>query len=189
MKNKIFLVALMLLPLAMLAQKQKPAFHSSIASGLLVGQSNPSGVVETINGIRIGNWTAGLGAGIDWYRQLSVPLFASVQRNFTAKHQEFFVYANGGYNMLWMNDVMKQAFVDSDGGLYYDVGIGHQMPVFKKHKLFVSLGYTGKQYSLKEQPNFWWIDPGGIGPDGHEPTTYTYKHSLRRINLKIGLRL
>ena len=62
--------------------KQKVFFHSQEQLGLLNGNGAVSAGMQSVNGLEMGNWFAGLGVGIDFYRYRSVPLFVDVKRYF-----------------------------------------------------------------------------------------------------------
>jgi len=81
--KKILIFFLLMQLTAVLPAQQKPRFSTQNMVGLLVGGSDNAPQVQTINGLAYRNWFTGVGAGIDWYYQRSIPLFLSANRFFT----------------------------------------------------------------------------------------------------------
>ena len=91
MKKKILVAAVIFFAIAAYAnaQQQKPSrpvFHSVEQGVLINGNRAVSGALQTVNGIGYGNWFAGIGAGIDFYRYRSVPLFLDLRRSLDMKN-------------------------------------------------------------------------------------------------------
>jgi hypothetical protein len=82
---------------------EKPSrFQTIIQGGLLAGSSTESFALQTINGFRFGNWYAGVGAGLDFYMQRGVPLFADVRYHFSSQRKSFFIYTDAGVHVPWI---------------------------------------------------------------------------------------
>ncbi|HET7897958.1 MAG TPA: hypothetical protein VFL47_09820 [Flavisolibacter sp.] len=179
-----FPLLLLLFTLQAGAQKNTIAYDGSIRGGLLEGDNGSAFQLQTVNGIRYKTWSAGIGAGLDYYFARSLPVFLELRKSFGSSLKAPFVYAGGGYNFPWLKEEEKEwGFVEANGGLYADAGIGYQIPVLKKSLLFFSLGYSQKAYERLQSPPVW-ID---IYPSPPMPT-YTYQYNLRRISIKTGLR-
>ena len=73
--KKIFVFLLTLFLTIGLMAQQKPRFSTQNMVGLLVGGSDNAPQVQTINGLVYRNWFTGIGTGIDWYYQRSIPVF------------------------------------------------------------------------------------------------------------------
>ncbi len=56
-------------------QKSKVKFNSLNMFGVAAGESRPSGLFQTVNGVRYKNWFAGIGAGLDYYSYRTIPVF------------------------------------------------------------------------------------------------------------------
>ena len=56
----------------------KPKFQSQNFIGVLGGEKDASFQIQTINGVQYRTWFSGIGTGLDFYFQRSVPLFLSV---------------------------------------------------------------------------------------------------------------
>ncbi len=133
-----------------LSQSQKQPAKVSFASvnqvGLLVG-GRESATIQTINGVRLNKWQAGIGTGIDFYGQRSVPLFLDIRHHFKASGNKPFVYADAGVNFQWLNHIQDeiQGFPDAKPGLFYEGGVGYYLPVKQQWDLLFSIGYSYKR--------------------------------------------
>lgn len=183
MKNILLLVFILLIH-NLNAQKTKLSFSSINQAGLLTGQYGEALTVQSVNGVCKGKWFAGIGTGIDYYAQRSIPLFARVQRSFSIKPNRPFVYADAGINFRWLNqENMYKADYDYNPGLYYAIGIGCQLKAFTNAGFLISAGYSYKQ--LSENVPAYWI---GIWPP-QDQNTVRYNYQFRRIEIKLGLQL
>lgn len=189
MRKNIFFCALLFCSLITSAQKGKLKFNSSIAAGFIAGARGPALQLQTINGVKYKSWSAGAGVGLDYYFNRSIPLFIDVRKRLFDKANTPFVYVDGGYNIRWLTAAEKHAFfTNTKGGLYYDAGIGYQLPVLKGRNLFFSLGYSSKQFTNTEQTWFY-IDYIWPGPSSPSDNTHVYKYNLQRLCLKVGIGL
>lgn len=185
MKN-ILLVVFMMSMYNLNAQKseKKISFGSINQAGLLTGQYSEALTIQTVNGIIKDKWFAGLGAGIDYYAQRSIPLFARVQRAFSNKSNHPFVYADAGINFRWLDrENVYKADYDYNPGLYYALGIGYKFKAFTNAGFLISAGYSYKQMS-ETVPNYWL----SVWPV-QEQNMVKYNYQFRRIEIKLGLQL
>lgn len=183
MKN-CWLLLLLISCLQAAAQKEKFVFQSTVQAGLLEGERGGAFQLQTIHGFRYKTWSAGLGTGLDFYHTRSIPVFMNLRKAFGSGTQTPFVYASGGYNLPWLKEEDKYwGFSGADGGLYFDAGIGYQLPVFKTSALFFSAGYSQKNFSRRETDGFviaiWPAPP---------PRTRLHEYELRRLSIQTGLR-
>lgn len=193
MKN-ILLIALILNSCFANAQqtdkKKKPGcgcnFNSIVQLGMLEGSAGSSFQVQTINGIRFGKFSTGVGIGLDKYRFRSVPLFLDVRTDLSKKPNTAFLYGDIGINYPW---VVK----DNDGfwgtkshdkGIYYDAGAGYKFIVGKKRGLIFSAGYSMKK--IRENQFLFTICDFGPCP---EMEGERFDFTLKRFSLKAGLQL
>lgn len=181
--RKHFFGLLLLLPVLVFSQskpaKLKPQFQSSAGAGLLVGQFEPSYQWQLVNGFKLNNWFAGIGAGMDYYRYRTVPLFFSVRRDGLFK-RSFFAFADAGVGIPSVTDAQKQQFSISDKfhtGFYSETGMGYTIPSKRKFSLRFSAGYSFR--TLKEVAKF------SFGPADNPITEYKYKFHL--ITLKAAV--
>lgn len=135
-----------------LAQEAKPRFSSMNSVGFAIGQSAPGLVLETVNGIKFSNWFSGIGIGVDYYRYKTLLLVID-GRWFFGDDKSGFIYGDIGYNFPLKNKPEKEIYYyDSyhfTGDIYTDIGIGFQVPLYKKSSLLFSLGYSYKKIKNK----------------------------------------
>lgn len=176
-------------------QKQHaPGFRSIQHISLINGKGAVSAGLQSVNGIRLGNWFAGAGAGLDFYRYRSVPLFLDIRREFGLNKGKLFVYADGGYNLPWVTDgedvynAWPGSFykVDNkyDGGIYTDAGIGYVIYHGSRSALVLSVGYSIKKF--KKQV----ITTSSYTPPQQEPVVNEdvkkFNYNFNRLMIKIG---
>ncbi len=159
-------------------------FQSRLQAGLLEGERGSAFSLQTIHGLQKKTWFAGIGAGVDYYHTRSLPVFLNLRKAFVNSEKTPFVYASGGYHFLWMREQDKQFYItESKGGLYFDAGVGYQLPVMKKSALYFTAGYSQKNFSQKGNDEVWiaiWPWP--------MPQIRTYEYELRRLSVQMGLR-
>lgn len=184
MNAKFFLFVVALATAAMAsAQKNKLTYQPLIQVGLLEGEGGSAFQLQTVQGVQLKTWSAGVGAGLDYYHTRSVPVFLDLRKAFPHKRQGAFVYADGGYNFPWLTTTDKQFFSgETKGGLFYDAGLGYEFPVSSSQRLFFSAGYSYK-FQQQEFSNFYCPFIGPCYTDNS-----VMKYSLRRLSIKTGLR-
>ena len=169
--------------------KHQSALRVKFASihqlGFVVGASAAEPIIQSVNGIQVGTWFAGIGVGLDYYKERSVPLFLDVRRNIFAKPQTPFVYAAGGKHIAWRSSPPKEWISSGlEGGWYYDLGAGYKSSISKKQQMVVSVGYSVK-YMSEDVNTMPWISAFPPPPGAKQKREYT----LSRISFKIGLGL
>lgn len=178
----LFQLVLLLLSMQASAQNKSFSFQSSVQVGLLEGEVGSAFQLQTVHGFRYKTWFGGLGAGLDYYHSRTIPLFLSFRKAFSSGVKTPFVYANGGYNFPWLREQDESWYEStSDGGLYYDAGVGYQLPVLKNSALFFTLGYSQKNFSITQKDG--WM---GIWP--MPSPTHVFDYQLRRLSIQTGLR-
>ncbi len=189
MKLPLFIMAMFIFSAAVSqegAAKEKIRFQAIIQGGLLAGSSGYSGQVQTIQGARYKTWSAGIGAGIDYYYERSVPLFVQLRKSIFKRPHTPFVYADAGGHYPWLKDgIGKNGWMveKSKGGLYYEAGIGYEVPIFKSSHFLFSAGYSYKEMEqvMNVMP---WISVWPPPASAFE----TFNYSMRRIAVKAGIR-
>jgi hypothetical protein len=184
MKNKLAfgLIIFFTINFSVSAQKNKIRFRSINTFGLVGGESKASIAFQSVNGIQFSSWFSGIGVGVDDYRYKTLPLFID-GRWFFGDNKNEFIYGNVGYNFPMKNKPGKEIwYYDTyhfTGGIYTDIGIGYQVPLYKKSSVLFSLGYSYKQVQTEY----------GITPlcTGCQPSWYNYKLGLGRIALRTGV--
>lgn len=174
----------MLATLAAAGQKQPLLFRSTVQGGLLEGEQGTAFQVKTINSLQYRTWSAGVGVGLDYYHTRSIPLFLDLRKAFGKGEAAPFLYAGGGYHFPWLGEQDKiYGNVEATGGLYFDAGVGYQLPILKKSQLFFSAGFSQKNFSEKRGPDAI-IDIYPPPP----VQVYTFEYNLRRLSLQTGIR-
>jgi len=187
MINKLFynFIIFLFISFSAASQKKPIKFQSINEAGIAVGESEVNGVLQTVNGIEISNWFAGVGIGIDYYRYQTAPLFFDVRRYFD-KENKGFVYIDLGYNIPWKDKPGKEiSYYNSyhfTGGVYTGFGIGYRLSVSKKTSILFSLGHSYK----KLRGNIGVISSCPfIGPCFEDYSKYDFGYG--RMILKTGL--
>lgn len=167
------------------AQNSGYKFQTIVQGGLLEGERGGAFQMQAINGFQFKTWFAGVGVGLDYYHVRSIPVFLNVRKAFKNSEKTPFLYVNGGYHFPWLKEEDKMwGITETSGGLYFDAGIGYQLPVMKKSSLFFSAGFSQKAYSQKGTDGVWiaiWPWPG-------PPQTRLYEYNLRRLSIQTGIR-
>lgn len=176
------------------AQKSKPAprtgkmvFHSFNQFNLLYNSQGIDAGIQSVNGFQYHKTFGGIGAALDWYGLQSVPVFFDLRQEFKVGNARFFGYGDIGYNIAWNGDDVGRPGVSSeyksDGGIYYDLGLGYLIPFNRKNAMVISGGYSVKEMREKYgfSPCGW---PGQCDAMQYEKFNYRFQ----RITVKIGWR-
>ncbi|MGZ5190552.1 MAG: hypothetical protein ACXWCZ_05995 [Flavisolibacter sp.] len=187
MKLKILLLfSVAVLALGKLHAQEKLKFTSTNLAGIVMGSSEPAFQVQTINGVRYKDFSAGIGVGMDNYYYKSIPVFLHLTQKFSIKDFSPFVYADIGLNFPEDRTGEEEFWEASkySKGLYFDLGIGYSIPLYKKMSMSFSLGYSQKHMDEKRAQGYFIGFPNGIY---HELPSEYYSYTFRRISLKAGL--
>jgi hypothetical protein len=166
------------------AQK-KYNFHSQNYIGLVEGSDGGAFQLQTINGIQKSNWFAGIGAGLDYYLFRSIPLFLSLNKNFTKKNRTFFLSLDGGTNFTWykreetmFSNLISSKFIPA---AYWGAGIGYKIGLSnKKDALIFNAGYSLKK--IKEEREMQVI----CVTTPCNPFLEKYVYNTKRISIRVG---
>ncbi len=160
--------------------------------GVLDGNQQNSFQFQALGGIVRKNWRIGIGAGVDYYKVRSVPVFADLRRYFGGDNKAF-VFINAGCNIPWALDKQyKVSFIPGSGSLkskfemgwYTDLGFGYDLGLGAKRNLSLSISYSMK--TLSEQYNeFVWISGGTLPTSSPRKLDYTFQ----RLSIKAGIDL
>lgn len=188
MKNTLFLLFTFLAvtvfsqekPMATVAKPFQ--FKTIVQGGLLAGSSGEAAIVQAINGFAFGNWYVGVGAGLDFYLQRGVPLFADLRYKFSKQRKSLFIYTDAGVHVPWIKNKEQRNIISQSAGLYTNAGVGFQLATKKGDAFLFSAGYTYKHVSEKQEGFSWgpWPQPGG-------QTVLNYNYHYNRIAIKFGL--
>ena len=187
MKKGIFIICAILVCCAtVFSQKINPHFKSVSTVGFSIGQSPPQLLLQTVNGLIVKDWFAGVGVGLDEYGIKSLPLFADIRWNF-GEQKKGFIYGDIGYNFFLEDKSKDNLFAVTvstyKGGLYSDIGVGLRAKFIKKVNMVFTLGHSYKRIKNTQVTTICGIIP----PCFDETSRFT--HNYGRINLKVGLEL
>ncbi|MFY7840244.1 MAG: hypothetical protein ACOVP7_08200 [Lacibacter sp.] len=185
--RKVFCLLLMV-PLCVYAQvnqqKQKAMplkFETIVQTGLLVGDNAESATLQAIAGVRHKKLYAGVGTGLDFYLQRSVPLFADVRYDFSAKRKTFFLYGDAGVNFSWVKNQNGQNVTEQPASLYTDAGVGLKITTKKQDAFMLSVGYSHKHLQQTTKGISW-----QTWPIQTTETLFYYDYRYNRIAIKFG---
>ncbi len=173
-----------LISFAACAQK-KTKFSSINMAGIVAGKSGSYQTLQSVNGLNYKEWFAGIGAGIDYYKYKSIPVFFDL-RTSVAK-TNFFVFADLGYNFPSHNKPGKEIYYyntyNFSGGFYNETGAGFKVKLTRRSHLLFTSGYSYKKLNNKVGV----INPCLIAPCPIEYSTYEYGYG--RVVFKAGVSL
>jgi hypothetical protein len=197
MRKTIGLVAMLAL-WAGIALGQNPVrFRSTETFGLSSGSAGSYFQLQSVNGVSRGLWFAGLGAGVDYYRFRSVPLFLSVTRDLAVDKRDWlFLYLDGGTNLPWYKRPAGSLITPEGAatsvfhsGEYWSGGLGYlwKLGEHSNKAVLLSVGYTVKKLSEDQTA----LTPGcplaGFCPVT-PASTVVYEYLCRAYQLMIGFR-
>jgi hypothetical protein len=170
--------------------KKKPvrSFQSIFLAGIVEGQADKTfAQLQSVNGIKIRTWFAGMGLGIDYYgAKRSIPLFAAIQKDVKENKKTPFAYGNAGYNFSWLRNkekiVSTLADYSQSGGLFYELGLGYKFLLKNKMYLGLSAGYSYKQQSEKIVSQQFCVScvPRPV------PPIEEFEYKFRRVSIKMN---
>jgi hypothetical protein len=174
----------------------KTVFHSINTIGLLHGKDGYAEQLQSINGLQLKSWFAGLGIGLDEYRFRTIPLFIDIRKEFGKTAHKWFAYADVGYSFYWQKDTDVKTFPKDSkvqNGFCAETGIGYSIKLNQKLWLLFSGGYSYK--TMKEEGRNVYFNPadppitGGMWID-YAPAygdITSEQYHLSRLVLKVGL--
>ncbi|MBX3253430.1 MAG: hypothetical protein KF862_04750 [Chitinophagaceae bacterium] len=171
----------------------KAVFHSVQQLSLINGNNAVSAGIQSVNGFELNGWFAGIGAGLDFYRYRTIPLFLELKKKIPLKENALFFYADGGYNIPWIKS--EDQYNEGPWGyykvknnhkarLYFDGGLGYAIHINKGNALLVSAGYSHKAFTtIKTTTNKY-----NIGTPQETQNIDIEKNAYRfnRFMLKVG---
>lgn len=185
MKKNLFLVLVFLVvQLISVAQKTKPKFSSINQFGVAWGATGDALQLQTVNGVAFKTFFAGLGIGLDYYWERTIPVFFDFRKELFKKSQTPFLYADLGVNMPWVNTGEDNQWYKSTyaNGSYLDAGVGYKLAVNKRLFANMSFGFTQKTFKEDRTNQVILFD---FAPS--QQGTQNYEYTLRRFSLKVGL--
>jgi hypothetical protein len=130
-------------------------FRSTEWLGLSSGQVGSAVEFQTVNGVSRGPWFLGAGAGVDFYRFRSVPLFVSVTRDLAlSKKDGLVLFFDYGTNAPWYTAPASgqspdNAKISFHSGRYWSGGLGYlfKLDASGRRAVVFSVGYSEKKIS------------------------------------------
>jgi hypothetical protein len=142
---------------AAVASGQTPVkFRSTLSMGLAEGQAGGSFQLQTIDGISRGPWFLGAGAGLDYYRFRTVPLFVSAGRDLRLNKRDVIsLFLNGGTNLAWKgasSSPLSDISTNYHGGEYWSGGVHYvwKLGTHSDRAILFTAGYTVKRMRVDQ---------------------------------------
>ena len=177
--HKIFIIAALLCYFNSPGQS-KLKFKTINQFGVALGASQNATQFNSINGVGYKTFSAGIGVGFDSYYFKTVPVFLDLRKNIFNREHTPFVYADAGYNfpkgIEYVTQWEKSTY---SGGVYYDLGIGYQIPLAGKLALNMSVGYSQKNLDETKEYSLWGMP--------NETRMEYYNYTFRRATIKLAL--
>jgi hypothetical protein len=184
--HKIFFsVGLVLITVGLYAQtakKKQQVFHSFNSLQVLVGKTNNSVSIHSVNGLQWNKFFAGAGIGFDYYYHTSVPLFLELRHDITKAERKFQLYINGGLHVPFgnTNKIDRGKTGDFKPGRLLAAGFDYFIPL-KKDAVVLGLAWSQKKVTQMVDNNIW--NPS-LNRVENVPLKEVYE--FNRIWLKIG---
>jgi len=166
-----------------LSAQQKLKFSSMNYAGITEGESGTAFQVQTINGLQYKTWFAGVGTGLDYYFQRSVPLFFSASKFLSSPKVPLYLTGDIGINFPWVRDDL---FYIRDPGtyspsLYWAGGLGYKFGFRRStNGVLLNFGYSFKHLVNETE----YTNPCLIPPCPVSKERYDFR--LRRLSVKVG---
>ena len=184
MKQLFFSYIFILVATVAVAQQTKTGklkFQSLVQLGFVEGNAGNAFQLQAINSFDFNCFSAGIGVGLDYYGTRSVPLFIDLRKNILRKPQTPFIYLDAGMHFPWNDQRDEGQIVRSRAGLFYEAGIGYNVPV-KTHAITFSAGYSYKAFKEEIKSPVWCV----TGRCANDVQKLSYQ--FRRISIKAGFR-
>lgn len=165
-------------------------FEGNIESGMMNGGWQTNGYVQTTQGVHYKQWFAGVGAGIDYYRYRTVPVFAELRRTFGNRSVRPYVLTAAGINTTWPNQLQKQEnngwwqtnVASFHNGFYGRVGVGVVLNADKKIRFGLNAACNYK--TLSRTYSEWIFEPW---PQPSNITEKTMEYRLNRLSVGLSV--
>ena len=167
-------------------------FHPSAFAGFSQGDLGTYGLLKANLAFTHGPWSLGPGAGLDYYRFRTIPLFVSATRDLTSSQRQnaFFVWLDGGLNLPWYKRPLPDYYYYKSSfhsGPWLSIGPGFRWRLSRSHPqaLFFTAGYTYKKLKEIQTSGYVCNDPNSCNLF---PDRYTYAYLNHILVFCIGLR-
>ncbi|HPH91370.1 MAG TPA: hypothetical protein PLZ68_11130 [Ferruginibacter sp.] len=158
--HKMFFSAMLLLltvtAFSQAGNKKRRVFHSFNSLQLLMGKTNNSFSIHSVNGLQWNKFFAGAGIGFDYYYHTSVPLFLELRHDITNGERKLQVFANGGVHIPFgnTNKIEPGKTGDFKPGRLFAAGVDYYIPL-KKDAVVFGLAFSQKKETQMVDNNIW----------------------------------
>jgi len=170
-------------------KEKKIQFASLTGISFIAGENSNNMGIQTVNGIRFKkSWIIGLGLAYDPYQVPSIPVFLELRKYLGQKNYSPFMYADAGRNITMHSSRYPSGNVYESyhftAANYVEAGIGISKSFTKKTKVFLSAGYSSKQfnYDMSSKYIFYYYPSSGNN-------SYHYAYTFQRLAIKLGIEL
>ena len=188
MKTKIMLVLVVVMCVyvtsAQSKEKSRFRFGSQNYAGILEGENGTSFQLHTVNGIRYHGWFTGVGTGLDYYYERTIPLFLSVNKTLPLQRVPLFVNGDIGVNFPWAknNVYLFEGTGEYRPSLYWSGGLGYKFRFKQSQRgILLNLGYSYKHLIQENEVTFPCFNP----PCPVDKERFDYR--LKRVSVKLGV--
>lgn len=175
-RAKMLLLCL-LLSVACDAQQKNVQFMSFSGVGFVAGNAGIGFAGQTVNGLSLRNWFAGLGFARDNYLYKTWPVFVRLQKTFSLKDNSLYIFADAGGQVSGTKTERKTFSTTTyRPGWYAAAGMGYSVSAGKHTGLFFQLSNTYKALTKTETSN-----------DSGFPWNQTTSYKLGRVGFQVGM--
>lgn len=191
MKFVALIVCLFFLTNAVVAQKKMQKIKPIVAAeiSLLNGDNHVNGQLNLQAGVQQQNWQLSAGAGFDYYKYRTVPVYIELKRVFGLQQHQFFLYFKGGADLAWPTEDQKTLRNPNwwggnspsvfKNGVYIDGGFGYTLFNKKHHGFYTAAGFSQKSLTEIYTEQVW---NGTISV----PAKRTAVYQMNRLGLRVG---
>lgn len=182
---------IIIVPLLATAQKaaNKPHFYNVTQFGWLLGSNQHTYSLQTINGVAVNKYYAGIGIAYDKYGYKSIPVFADLRYSLLAgKTNTLQVYGNAGFNNPLNSDELPRKYSNGEDyntmkkSFYGEAGISYLVNIGDDLYLTVGAGYNYKTFKYVEK--FY----TGNTNIPNIATNYTYRYNKYVLRLGFAIK-
>ena len=190
MKSILFICFILYTVSSVHAQNKAKRIQFTSLTGISfnAGENSNNIGIQTVNGIRFKkSWIVGIGLAYDAYQVPSIPVFLELRKYLGQKTINPFIYADAGRNITLPNSKYPSAnsfeTFHFTTAYYAEAGIGISRPLTKNTKIFLSAGYSSKQfnYDLSSKYSFYYPPWGS--------NIFHYNYTFQRLGVKLGIEL
>lgn len=170
-----------------LTQAQK--YTGNIEAGVTNGNFETNAFINTSHGLTAKGWFLGAGAGVDYYRFRTIPVFAEIRKEFSNKKIRPLIQLAGGLNIDWLTQEQKDHRLNwwqttqstFKKGMFFKAGTGILFNANKDVRFATIISWSYKSLTEKYSERLWdpWPQPG------NNLTEKTLQYNLQRIDLGV----